>query len=196
MKQPQKILLIQGHPDSQSYCFALAEAYKQGALSSGAEVEEVIVAELDFNPNLRYGYRKRTDLEPDLLEAQRLIKWSDHIILIHPVWWGSVPALLKGFLDRTFLPGFAFKKHEGSKIRWDKLLTGRSARIIATADQPAWFYWLRYNRPSYHMLKGLLFEFCGVRPVRSTFIGPIRLSSDAFRERWLEKVRQLGARCS
>lgn len=163
-------------------------------MSSGAEVEEIVVAALDFNPNLRYGYRKRTNLEPDLLEAQRLIQWSEHIVLVHPVWWGSVPALLKGFLDRTFLPGFAFKKHEGSLTRWDKLLKGRSAHIIATADQPAWFYRLRYNRPSHHMLKGLLFEFCGVRPVKSTFLGPLRLSSDAFRERGLEKVYALGTK--
>ena len=193
-KRRTRILLIQGHPDPESYCSALAESYKQGALSSGAEVEEIVVAALDFNPNLRYGYRKRTDLEPDLLEAQRLIQWSEHIVLVHPVWWGSVPALLKGFLDRTFLPGFAFQKHEGSLTRWDKLLKGRSAHIIATADQPAWFYRLRYNRPSHHMLKGLLFEFCGVRPVKSTFLGPLRLSSDAFRERGLEKVYTLGTK--
>ena len=186
------ILIIQGHPDPESYCFALAEAYKQGALASGAEVREIILARLDFDPNLRYGYRKRLDLEPDLVHAQELLRWSEHIVVVHPVWWGSVPALLKGFLDRTFLPGFAFKKREGSKIRWDKLLGGRSARIIATADQPAWFYRLRYNRPSHHMLKGLLFEFCGVRPVRSTCIGPIRLSSDAFRKRWLETAHSLG----
>lgn len=193
MKQAEKLLIIQGHPDKESYCFALAEAYKQGALSSGAEVKEIVVAELDFNPNLQHGYRKRTDLEPDLLRAQELIGWSEHIVVVHPVWWGSVPALLKGFFDRTFLPGFAFKKHEGSKIRWDKLLKGRSARIIATADQPAWFYRFRYNRPSYHMLKGLVFEFCGVSPVRGTFIGPIRLSSERFRKRGLEQVYTLGA---
>ena len=186
------ILIIQGHPDPESYCFALAEAYRRGALAGGAEVRDIVVAQLNFDPNLRYGYRKRTPLEPNLLEAQALIKWSEHIVIVHPVWWGSVPALLKGFLDRTFLPGFAFKKYEGSKIRWDKLLRGRSARIIATADQPAWFYWLRYSRPSHHMLKGLLFEFCGIRPVRSTFIGPLRLSSDAFRERWLGTVYSLG----
>ena len=186
------ILIIQGHPDPESYCFALAGAYKQGALASGAEVKEIVVAQLDFDPNLRYGYRKRLDLEPDLVHAQELLRWSEHIVVVHPVWWGSVPALLKGFLDRTFLPGFAFKKREGSKIRWDKLLRGRSARIIATADQPAWFYRLRYKRPSHHMLKGLLFEFCGVCPVRSTCIGPIRLSSDAFRKRWLETVYSLG----
>ena len=190
----KNILIIQGHPDRESYCFALAEAYKQGALSGGAQVEELVIADLNFNPNLQYGYRQRTELEPDLLRAQELIKWSEHIVVVHPVWWGSVPALLKGFLDRVFLPGFAFKKHEGSKIKWDRLLRGRSARIIATADQPAWFYRLRYNSPSIHMLKGLVFEFCGIRPVHSTFIGPIRLSKQSYREHWLRKVHALGVK--
>ena len=191
----KKILIIQGHPDHESYGFALAEAYKKGAASSGAEVREIVVAELDFDPNLQYGYRKRTDLEPDLLHAQDLIKWAEHIVVVHPVWWGSVPALLKGFFDRVFLPGFAFKKQEGSLTKWDKLLKGRSAHIISTADQPGWFYRLRYRRPSHHMLKGLVFEFCGVKPVKSTFIGPIRLSKESYRERWLKKVRALGEKC-
>ena len=186
------ILLIQGHPDKESYCFALSQAYKKGALAAGAEVEEIVVADLDFNPNLQHGYRQRTELEPDLLKAQELILWANHIVMVHPVWWGSVPALLKGFFDRVLLPGFAFKKHEGSKYTWDRLLKGRSAHIIATADQPGWFYRLRYRRPSYHMLKGLVFEFCGVSPVRSTFIGPLRLSEESYRERWLEKVQILG----
>jgi len=69
----------------------------------------LIINELDFNPNLQFGYRKRTELEPDLLKAQELIKWADHLVWIYPVWWGSIPAIMKGFIDRVFLPGFAFQ---------------------------------------------------------------------------------------
>ena len=47
------------------------------------------------------------------------------------------PALMKGFLDRVLLPGFAFKKREGS-VWWDKYLTGKTARLICTLDQPGW----------------------------------------------------------
>src|SRR5687767_177290 len=99
----KKILLIQGHPDAESFCFHLSDVYKKAALKR-AEVKEIIVRDLAFNPNLQFGYRKRTELEPCLLEAQEKIRWADHIVIFHPVWWGSVPALFKGFLDRVFLP--------------------------------------------------------------------------------------------
>lgn len=188
----KKILLIQGHPDNESFCHALHAAYRDGARSAGAEVEEIFVAKLQFNPNLAHGYRERTELEPDLLEAQRKIKNADHIVVIHPVWWGAAPALLKGFFDRVLLPGFAFKKRPGSLL-WDKYLTGKTGRLIATMDQPRWYYWLVYWAPSHRAIKNLTLEFCGIRPVGVTSIGPIRNSETAFREKWISKVKALGA---
>ncbi|MGC4232248.1 MAG: NAD(P)H-dependent oxidoreductase [Niabella sp.] len=187
----KKILIINGHPDKESFCAALAVAYKKGAQSSGAEVKEIIVADLQFNPNLQFGYRKRTELEPDLLEAREMIKWANHLVWIYPVWWATFPAILKGFIDRVFLPGFAFKKREGSLL-WDKYLKGRSARIISTLDQPVWYYWLINRRPSYWAMKKNILNFCGITPVKATTIGPIRLSKETFRQRWLERVERLG----
>lgn len=187
-----RLLIIDGHPDPESYGAALAEAYKKGAEASGAEVHEIVIRDLTFNTNLQYGYRQRTELEPDLLNAQKELKWAQHIVWVYPVWWGSVPALVKGFIDRVFLPGFAFKKRENS-LFWDRFLTGRSARIICTLDQPAWYYWLVYGRPSTNAMKKLTLQFCGIRPVRVTTIGPIRLSKPEYRQRWLERVERLGA---
>ncbi len=187
----KKIVIINGHPDEESYNFGLAAAYKKGAERAGATVIDIIIKDLTFNPNLQFGYRKRTELEPDLLIAQEKITWADHIVWIYPVWWGSMPAILKGFIDRVFLPGFAFQKRENS-VWWDKLLKGKSARIISTLDQPKWYYWLIYRRPSYNAMKKLTLEFCGISPVRTTTIGPIRLSKAEFRETWLNKVERLG----
>ncbi len=189
----KKILIINGHPDRESFNFALAEAYKKGALASNAEVKEIVVRDLNFNPNLQFGYRKRTELEPDLLEAQQKIRWADHIVLVYPVWWGSIPALFKGFFDRVFLPGFAFQKRENS-VWWDKLLVNKSARIICTLDQPAWYYWLVYRQPSTYAMKKLTLQFTGIKPVRVTTIGPIRLSKDTYRANWLKKVEALGSK--
>jgi putative NADPH-quinone reductase len=186
-----KILLINGHPDKESFNFAIAEAYKKGALSSGAEIQEIVIRDLDFNPNLQFGYRQRTELEPDLLDAQEKIRWADHLVWVYPVWWASVPAIMKGFIDRVFLPGFAFQKRENS-VWWDKLLKGKSARIISTLDQPAWYYWLVYRQPSNNAMKKLTLEFCGISPVRVTTIGPIRLSKASYREKWLGKIEALG----
>ncbi len=187
----KKILIIQGHPDRESFNFGLAQAYKKGALAAKSEVKEIIIRDLNFNPNLQYGYRKRTELEPDLLEAQEKIKWADHLVLVYPVWWGSIPAIMKGFFDRVFLPGFAFQKRENS-VWWDKLLKNKSARIISTLDQPAWYYWLIYRQPSNYAMKKLTLQFCGIDPVRVTTIGPIRLSKEAYRQKWLTKIEKLG----
>lgn len=187
----KKILLINGHPDKESFNYGLSEAYKKGAQKSGAQLKEIKIRELDFNPNLQFGYRKRTELEPDLLEAQESLKWADHIVWVYPVWWGSVPAIMKGFLDRVLLPGFAFKKREGS-VWWDKYLIGKTSRLICTMDQPPWYYLLIYGSPSHKAMKKLTMRFVGVKSVKITSIGPIRLSTDNFRGKWLKKVERLG----
>ena len=189
----KKILIINGHPDKESYNYALSEAYKTGAASSGADIKVINIIDLKFNPNLQYGYRKRTELEPDLIKSQEDLKWADHLVWIYPVWWGSVPAIMKGFLDRVLLPGFAFKKREGS-IWWDKYFTGKSARIICTLDQPPWYYRLIYRSPSHSAMKKLTMNFIGVKSVKITTIGPIRLSKDRFRKNWLTKIEKLGRR--
>lgn len=186
------ILIVNGHPDKKSYNWALADAYKKGANKAGAQVQEIRIVELDFNVNLQYGYRKRTELEPDLLDAQEKIKWADHIIWLYPVWWGSVPAIMKGFLDRVLLPGFAFKKREGS-VWWDKYLTGKTSRIICTMDQPSWYYRLINGQPSHMAMKRLTNQFIGIKRTRITAIGPLRLSKPKFRIKWLNKVEALGA---
>ena len=188
-----RILVIHGHPDSESFCTALAAAYRDAARATGAEVRDLVLADLTFEPNLRFGYRQRTELEPCLIAAQADLVWAQHVVLVHPVWWGSVPGLLKGFLDRVLLPGFAFKKRPGS-VWWDKLLTGKTGRIISTLDQPGWYYRMRYGSPSSKALKRLTFEFCGIAPTRVTLVGPIRLSTDQTRAAFLRRIARLGAR--
>lgn len=187
----KKIALINGHPNNESFNFVLAEAYKKGAINSGAEIKEIIIRNLDFNPNLQFGYQKRIDLEPDLIKAWETIQWADHLVWVHPVWWGGLPAVTKGFIDRLFLPGLAFKYRENS-VWWDKLLTGKTAHIITTLDQPSWYYRIFYGRPSINQLKRSTLEFCGIKPVKVTYIGIIKNSKEEQRKKWIEKVYSLG----
>ncbi len=189
----KKILIINGHPNKDSYCSALAEAYKEGISAQHAEIKEIRISELNFEPNLKFGYQKRIELEPDLLQAQEKIKWADHLVWVHPVWWGGLPALLKGFIDRVFLPGFAFQYRENS-VWWDKLLTGKTAHIITTLDQPGWYYALVYGKPSTNQLKRSTLKFCGIKPVKVTYVGIIKNSSDEQRAKWLLKIKRLGSK--
>lgn len=187
----KKIALINGHPNHESFNFVLAEAYKKGAENSGAEIKEIIIRDLDFNPNLQFGYQKRMDLEPDLLKAWEIIQWADHLVWVHPIWWGGLPAITKGFIDRLFLPGLAFKYRENS-VWWDKFLKGKTAHIITTIDQPGWYYRMFYGRPSINQLKKSILEFCGVKPVKVTYIGIIKNSKEEQRQKWIENVYSLG----
>ena len=187
----KKILIINGHPNKEAFNFGLAEAYKKGAESTGAEVKEIVIADLQFNPNLQFGYQKRTPQEPDLLDSWEKIKWADHLVWVHPVWWGGLPAMMKGFIDRVFLPGFVFQTKENS-VFIEKLLKGKTARIITTLDQPSWYYRFVFGRPSVNQLKRATLQFCGVKPVKVTYVGIVKTSTQPRREQWLRKITLLG----
>lgn len=188
----KKILIINGHPNQESFNFAVQTAYKKGALSGSNEVQEINLAMLDFNPNLTVGYRAKQALEPDLQLAQKKIQWADHIVWIYPLWWGMMPAGLKGFLDRTFLPGFAFKYRNNSD-RWDKLLTGRTTEIICTIDYPIWYFKWFLGEGGVKVMRKMVLDFCGLKTTKTTYLGPIRPSAMTDRQVWLGQMEALGA---
>ena len=187
----KKILIINGHPDKESLCFALAESYKKGADSSGADCKLVHLIDLDFNPILTFGYRKISELEPDLVKMQAEILAAEHLVLVYPNWWSTCPALLKGFIDRVFVPNFAFKYRENSPF-WDKLLKGKTARLIVTMDTPKWYYWLINRSAGHNAMKIGVLEFCGIKPVKISVFTPIKSSDEAKRKKWLAEVEELG----
>jgi putative NADPH-quinone reductase len=187
----KRILIINGHPDKQSLCNELALKYKKGADSAGAECKLVNLADLKFNPNLGNGYRERTTLEPDLLEMQQEILKAEHIVFVYPNWWGTYPALMKGFFDRILLPGFAFSYRENSPMV-NKLLKGKSARLVVTMDSPKWYYSLFRHSPGHHSMKSGILGFCGIKPVNITSFGPVISSNESERMKWIGKAEQLG----
>ena len=187
----KKVLVILGHPDADSFCAGLFQAYIDGAKEGGAEVREVSLRDLSFDPVLWKGYAEVQELEPDLVRVQRDIAWADHLVWIYPTWWGTMPTLMKGFLDRALLPGFGFKFRENSPL-WDKLLSGRTAEILVTMDTPTWFYRWVYRRPGYHQMKRTILGFCGIRLKRFHAFSPVKGSSREKRDAWLRKAREFG----
>lgn len=187
----KRILLILGTPKSDSLCHALAEAYSNGARGEGHVVRQLKLGELQFDPILRDGYSQGQTLEPDLLEAQRQIHWAEHLVFVYPVWWGGVPALLKGFFDRTFLPGFAFKYRNRSQL-WDKLLSGRTADLLVTLDTPPWYFRWIYGAPAHRQMVRTILGFCGIKTRRLAEFAPVRPSSEEQRQDWLRRAEKLG----
>jgi len=187
----RNVLIINGHPDKQSYNYALADAYANGASETTASLHQINISDLDFNPNLAFGYRERIELEPDLIDAIEKINKADHIVWIFPMWWYGYPAVMKGFIDRTFLPGITFQPEEGKALP-KKLLKGKSARLIITADTPKWYDFLVMKSPTINQFKKGTLSFCGIDPVKVTYIAPIKNSSLDYREKWIKKISLLG----
>jgi NAD(P)H dehydrogenase (quinone) len=187
----KKILIINGHPDKSSFCFALTERYKKGADTNGTECKLVHLIDLKFNPILTHGYRLVSELEPDLQNIQQDILQADHLVFVYPNWWSTLPALLKGFIDRVFLPNFAFKYHKNDPF-WDKLLTGKTARLIVTMDTPAWYYWLINKSAGHNAMKIGVLEFCGIKPVKISVFAPLKSADENKRNKWLNEVETLG----
>jgi NAD(P)H dehydrogenase (quinone) len=188
-RTPMKTLVILGHPNSDSLCGALAEQYIRGA-SQQAQVQVLRLGDLEFQP-YSLGYSKPLLLEPDLQHAQELILWAEHLVFVYPTWWGNLPALLSGFLERVLLPGFAFQYRKNSKL-WDKLLAKKTARIITTMDSPVWWHYLTTFAPGINALRRAVLEFCGVGKINTTIFQEVRASSLEQRQQWLEQAAQFG----
>ena len=188
-----RVLLIQGHPNPGAYNRALADAYVRGVERAGVDVERLDLSELAFDPILRHGYARIQPLEPSLLAAQQAILRADHLVLAYPVWWGAPPALLKGFFDRTFLPGWAFR-FRGAWPLPEGLLRGRSAHVITTMDAPRAVYAALYRGSAHRsVIQGVL-RFCGIGPVTSTTIGAVKYLPEWLRSYHLQRMERLGFR--
>lgn len=192
MKEKKKIFILLGHPDADgTLSSVLADEYGRGATEAGHEVRRINVGDLQFDPILHKGYKEIQALEPDLIKVQEAFKWADHIVILYPNWWCSMPALLKGMFDRMFLPGFGFSFKKDGSGGWDKLLTGRTARVVVSLNHPPFKARLMFGDYTNEIRKGIL-EFAGIWPVKLTKIGPVQNVKDETREQWKKELHDLG----
>lgn len=191
----KNILFILGHPSKKSFNKALLDAYQKGAESVGANCKTIYIGDLHFDVNLADGYKsgKADQLEEDLVAAQKLFQWANHVVMAFPNWWGAMPAIAKGFIDRIFLPGFAFKNHSGKNFP-EQLLKGKSMRVLVTMDTPKFWFYLVHRASLYRILKKVVFGYVGFDPIRFSTFGFMRKSTDAQRAKWIFKLEQLGKR--
>lgn len=192
----KKIFILLGHPDMSGMCGEIANIYDAAARAAGHDVQRLNIGEMQFDPILHKGYRARQDLEPDLVKFQEFVHWADHFVIIYPVWWVGMPAILKGLFDRAWLPGSAFryiKTKEGKRtIFWHRLFRGKSARIIMTSGTAPWLVRFLPGNVNAQLRWGILW-FAGFS-VRTLWFGPAENTPEAKKAHWMEKVRELGKR--
>jgi len=188
----RRIAVIQGHPDRSDchLCHALARAYCDSAERAGHEVRRINVAELDI-PMLHSKAEWESGKASDTVRAaQEIIQWADHLLLVHPLWLGSMPAMLKAFLEQVFRPGFAI---DSSGHGWKKRLRGRSARVIVTMGMPSIVYRFFYRSHGLKCLVRNVLAFSGIGPVKTTVIGMVESKRNRIETKWLPLMGRYGS---
>ena len=189
----KRITIIQGHPDPKGEHFghALAQAYALGAEQAGHELKRITVAELEL-PLLRGKEEWESGAPSAAVRAcQSAIAWADHLVIVYPLWLGTMPAVLKAFFEQVLRPGFAIGAAEPGKM-WKKLLKGKSARIVVTMGMPAFFYRWYFRAHSLKSLERNILAFCGIDPIKASLIGMVDAKDNARRNTWLARMRRLG----
>lgn len=195
MKQ-RKIFLLLGHPFAGGFCGELADAYEAGAKEGGHTLVRMNLGDMKFDPILHKGYREIQNMEPDLATFQKNIQESEHFVIVYPVWWVGMPALLKGLFDRAWLPGSAFRymrMPSGKRsILWHRLYRGKTSRIFMTSGtQPLLVRFLPGNVNA--QLKWGILWFAGFA-VRTRWFGPSENIPEKRKARWLAETKELGRR--
>lgn len=190
--QKKKIYILLGHPNSdETFTKHLADAYESGALRGGHQVRRQNVSEMQFDPILHKGYRVVQALEPDLVTFQKNVQWADHFVIVHPRWWGAMPALLKGVFDRAWLSGFAFHFHKDT-FGWDPLLHDKTARVLIPANTSPWISRVLFGDFTNELSRATL-GFAGIK-TKNTVFWPSERASDTVRSRWIRMVDTMGYR--
>lgn len=188
------VAIIQGHPDPAGghLCHALADAYASGASAAGHGVTRVDIAGMDVPP-LRNKAEFESGVLPRGLEpARAAIVSSEHVVIVFPLWLGTMPAALKAFLEQMMRPGVAFAYQDNAMPK--KLFGGRSAHVVVTMAMPALAYRFVYGAHGVRGLERNILNFVGIKPVRKTYLGTAEGSDAARRSGWIARLREDGSR--
>lgn len=190
-KPTRKIAIIDAHPDPDPARFihALADAYGEGARGAGHEVRQIMLGDINLPILHSRDDWMQNDAPAGVKPGQHAILWADHIVFLYPLWLGDMPALLKAFLEQALRPGVALQY--GDSPAPEKLMKGKSARLVVTMGMPALFYRAYYGAHSVRSFKRNILELVGIDPVKTSLIGNVE-GSAKHRERWLTKMHDYG----
>lgn len=190
--KPRALVLL-GHPDPRSLNAKLARAYADAwTATGGGDARVVDLTRLEFDLVLRGGHDEPQELESDLVDMRDAFERATHVAWFFPVYWGAPPAVVRGLVDRLFLPGWAFQ-YRGHALP-DGLLRGRSSRVVATMDSPKWWYALAHRWALHATMATGTLKFCGFSPVDFTTLHAVRAMNASTRDAWIDRLADLGRR--
>lgn len=194
----KRIFILNGHPAERSLSRTLVEAYAEQAREAGHEVRITHLHDLTFDTDFGWvNFQQPKPLEPSLEQFLQDLSWSEHFMMSTPMWWGGLPAKLKGLFDRALLPGRAFDTRNKNLIGLPlPLLSGRSARVVITSDTPGWFMRLAYKNAMIWQLRRQILEFVGLKPTKLTHLGPASEAKPEEVQRWVKLLKAMGAQAA
>lgn len=190
----QNIVILYGHPDPSHdrLCYALSKSYQDAAQLTGHAVRRVNLGELDFDSIKSSADFNEGEVSEDIRQVQDAIHWADHVLLIFPLWMGTMPGRFKMLLEQVFRPGFALNYSQESFP--GKMLEGKSADIVVTMGMPSVAYQGFYFSHGIRNLKRNILQFCGINPVKVTYFGGVEFVHEGTKTKWMKKMERLGAR--
>lgn len=193
----RRIIVLNGHPGPTSLSRQFSEKYAAAARDAGNDVRLHHLPEMSFDIDYGFaGYENAKPLEPDLETFLADLEWAEHFVVATPMWWGGLPAKLKGLFDRSFLPGRTFNTRAKKLGMPTPMLTGKTARIIMTSDTPRWFERLIYRNAILHQTSKQIMGFVGIKPTRYTYFSGASEASEAKVKGWFAKVETIGKRAA
>ncbi|MED0961100.1 NAD(P)H-dependent oxidoreductase [Bacillus paramycoides] len=182
------VLIIYAHPSPSSFNASILEHVQKGLQETNHSVTLLDLYKEQFDPVLVFNEeKKRRDLlhEEETERYRELVQKADTLLFIYPIWWWGMPAILKGFIDRVFVAGFAYK-YEGALPKG--LFKGKKAWVINTLDSPLWYVALLYRSADWIMMKRGVLRFCGIRNIKRSVFQSVKTSKVTKREKWLLQI--------
>lgn len=187
-----KHLIIYSHPNPASFNHAILETARKALEANGGEVAVRDLYAVNFDPALKgsdFEMLMSGNVPADINKEQDYIRWADNMVFIYPIWWVGMPAMIKGYIDRVFTPGFAFSIGANGI---EKLLTGKKGVIFNTQGQPGEYYEACGMFDSLKKTSDFgIFEFCGIDITHHLFFPSVPYVDDAARKGYLEEVKRV-----
>lgn len=189
------VLVVVCHPNPKSYTHSVYEAVRAG-VETRCEVRTLDLYAEGFDPVLVVDERRRRRDLDKVEETHRHredLRWADAVVFVYPVWWGGMPAMLKGYLDRTFVSGLAysFDGRPPNAVFPRGLMRGKEAHFFYTLDAPWWV--AVFDLVWFGSLLAI-FRYCGFARVHRHYLARLKLRSAAERTAWLATVRDRAER--
>lgn len=195
-----KTLIIYYHPHEGSFCSALRDSVKAGLHKGQHECKTIDLDKDGFDPVMRakdlkafvqagrIGEEGLDGVDPIVLRYRKKLRWAEHIVMIFPIWWMTMPATVKGFVDKVIFPGVAYKMDSGKLVSMMSEL--KHVTIITTMNTPAEVYRNQFcNSLEGSLIKGT-FNQIGIHDIRWISLNMVKQVGDEKRWLWLDEIEK------